>query len=149
MQDLLTITEVSRRSGVASSALRFYESRNLIRSERSGSGRQRRFPRAVLRRLAFIVFAQKMGLTLQEISVELARLPDNRAPQQADWARISGNWTRRIDERIEELKRLRAGLTQCIGCGCLSLKRCRLANPGDWAARLGSGPRYWISEKRR
>jgi MerR family transcriptional regulator, redox-sensitive transcriptional activator SoxR len=148
MQDLLTITEVSRRSGVASSALRFYEGRNLIRSERSGLG-QRRFPRAVLRRLAFIVFAQKMGLTLQEIGTELSKLPDNRAPQQADWARISGAWTRRIDERIDELKRLRAGLTQCIGCGCLSLKRCRLANPDDWAARLGPGPRYWISEKRR
>ena len=148
MQDLLTITDVSRRSGVASSALRFYESRNLIRSERSGSG-QRRFPRAVLRRLAFIIFAQKMGLTLQEIGAELSKLPDNRAPQQADWARISGTWTRRIDERIDELKLLRAGLTQCIGCGCLSLKRCRLANPGDWAARLGPGPRYWISEKRR
>jgi MerR family redox-sensitive transcriptional activator SoxR len=146
--DLLSITDISRRSGVASSALRFYESRNLIRSERSGSGR-RRFPRSVLRRLAFIVFAQKMGLTLQEISSELAKLPDNRAPQQADWARISGSWTRRIDERIDELKRLRAGLTQCIGCGCLSLKRCRLANPDDWAARLGPGPRYWISEKRR
>jgi MerR family transcriptional regulator, redox-sensitive transcriptional activator SoxR len=148
MHDALTITEVSRRSGVASSALRFYESRNLIRSERSASGR-RRYPRAVLRRVAFIVFAQKMGLTLQEISVELAKLPDNRAPHQADWAKISGNWTRRIDERIEELKRLRAGLTQCIGCGCLSLKRCRLANPDDWAARLGPGPRYWINEKRR
>jgi MerR family transcriptional regulator, redox-sensitive transcriptional activator SoxR len=148
MQDPLSITEVSRRSGVASSALRFYETRNLIQSERSGSG-QRRYPRAVLRRLAFIVFAQKMGLTLQEIGLELGKLPDNRVPQQADWARISGNWTRRIDERIDELKRLRAGLTQCIGCGCLSLKRCRLANPDDWAAHLGAGPRYWISEKRR
>lgn len=148
MQDLLTITEISRRSGVASSALRFYESRSLIRSERSGSG-QRRFPRAVLRRLAFIVFAQKMGLTLLEIGAELAKLPDNRAPQPADWARISGNWTRRINERIDQLKRLRAGLTQCIGCGCLSLKRCRLANPDDSAARFGPGPRYWISEKRR
>jgi MerR family redox-sensitive transcriptional activator SoxR len=148
MADLLTITEVSRRSGVASSALRFYEDQALIRSERSGSG-HRRYPRAVLRRIAFIVFAQKMGLTLQQIGEELARLPDNRVPQQADWARISSNWTRRIDERIEELKRLRVGLTQCIGCGCLSLKRCRLANPDDWAARLGAGPRYWIGDRRR
>jgi MerR family redox-sensitive transcriptional activator SoxR len=148
VSDPLTITEVARRSGVASSALRFYEGRGLIRSERSGSG-HRRFQRAVLRRVAFIVFAQKMGLTLPEIGAELARLPDNRVPRRADWARISGSWTRRIDERIEELKRLRAGLTQCIGCGCLSLKQCRLANPGDWAARLGPGPRYWIGNKRR
>lgn len=147
MADLLSISEVSRRSGVAASALRFYESRNLIRSERVGSA-QRRFSRAVLRRLAFIVFAQKMGLTLQEIGAELAKLPDNRAPLLADWTKISANWTRRIDERIAELKRLRAGLTECIGCGCLSLKRCKLANPGDWAARLGPGPRYWIGEKR-
>ncbi len=148
MADLLTITEVSRRSGVASSALRFYEKQGLIRSERSGSG-HRRFVRAVLRRIAFIVFAQKMGLTLQEIAAELAKLPDNRVPQQADWARLSASWTRRIDEHIDELKRLRAGLTQCIGCGCLSLKQCRLANPDDWAARLGPGPRYWIGDKRR
>ncbi len=148
MADLLTITEVSRRSGVASSALRFYEKQGLIRSERSGSG-HRRYARAVLRQIAFIVFAQKMGLTLPEIGAELAKLPDNRAPAQADWARISANWTRRIDERIQELQRLREGLTECIGCGCLSLKRCRLANPGDWAARLGPGPRYWIGDKRR
>lgn len=145
---LLTITEVARRSGVASSALRFYEAQGLIRSERSGAG-HRRFQRGVLRRLAFIVFAQKMGLALPEIAAELARLPDNRVPQAADWARISGSWTRRIDERIAELQRLRAGLTECIGCGCLSLKRCRLANPDDWAARLGPGPRYWMGNKRR
>src|SRR5262244_1576430 len=114
MPELLTITEVARRSGVASSALRFYEQRGLIRSERSGSG-HRRYIRAVLRRIAFIVFAQKMGLTLQEIAAELAKLPHNRVPQKADWERISGSWTRRIDERILELQRLRAGLTQCIG----------------------------------
>jgi MerR family redox-sensitive transcriptional activator SoxR len=148
MQDLITITEVSKRSGVASSALRFYEERGLIRSERSGSG-HRRYQRAVLRRIAFIVFAQKMGLSLQEIAEELARLPENRAPQRADWARISGSWTRRIDERIAELTRLRDGLTQCIGCGCLSLKQCKLSNPGDWAAQLGPGPRYWMGNRRR
>jgi MerR family redox-sensitive transcriptional activator SoxR len=147
MPDLLTITEVSRRSGVASSALRFYEERGLIRSERSGSGR-RQYQRAVLRRVAFIVFAQRMGLTLQEIGEELDKLPHNRVPLQADWASISGSWTRRIDERIAELTRLRRGLTQCIGCGCLSLKQCALANPRDWAARLGAGPRYWIGNKR-
>jgi MerR family transcriptional regulator, redox-sensitive transcriptional activator SoxR len=147
MNELLTITEVSRRSGVASSALRFYEERGLIQSERAGSG-HRRYPRAVLRRIAFIVFAQKMGLSLDEIGAELGRLPNNRVPERSDWARLSGSWTRRIDERIAELERLRAGLTQCIGCGCLSLQQCRLANPDDRAARLGPGPRYWIGSKR-
>lgn len=148
MSEMLTITEVSRRSGIASSALRFYEEIGLIRSERSGSGR-RRYQRAVLRRVAFIVFAQKMGMTLKEIGAELAKLPDNRVPRQADWATISGLWTRRINERISELERLRAGLTQCIGCGCLSLKKCRLANPDDTAARLGPGPRYWLGNDHR
>jgi len=148
MSDLISITEVSRRSGVASSALRFYEERGLVKSERAGSG-HRRYPRAALRRVAFIVFAQKMGLTLEEIGAELAKLPDNRVPQRSDWARISGSWTRRIDERIAELQRLRAGLTRCIGCGCLSLKQCQLANPADWADRLGPGARYLIGDKRR
>ena len=148
MADLLTITEVSRRSGVASSALRFYEARGLIRSERAGSG-HRRYERAALRRIAFIVFAQKMGLSLDEVAVELAKLPDNRVPQRADWARLSSSWTRKIDERIAELERLRAGLTQCIGCGCLSLKQCQLANPADAAAGLGPGPRYLLSNTRR
>jgi MerR family redox-sensitive transcriptional activator SoxR len=145
MPDLLTISEVARRSGVAASALRFYEERGLIRSERSGSGR-RRYQRAVLRRIAFIVFAQRMGLTLEEIGAELSKLPSNRAPDREDWAKISGAWTRRIDERIAELQRLRAGLTRCIGCGCLSLKECQLANPGDRAARRGPGPRYWMGD---
>jgi MerR family transcriptional regulator, redox-sensitive transcriptional activator SoxR len=143
MQDLLTISDVSRRSGVAASALRFYEERGLIRSERAGSG-HRRYPRAVLRRIAFIVFAQKIGLSLEEIGVEIARLPGNRVPVRADWARLSGSWTARIDRRIAELERLRSSLTQCIGCGCLSLQHCQLANPGDRASRLGPGPRYWM-----
>jgi MerR family redox-sensitive transcriptional activator SoxR len=95
------------------------------------------------------VFAQKMGLSLDEVAVELARLPDNRVPQRADWARLSNSWTRKIDERIAELERLRAGLTQCIGCGCLSLKQCQLANPADAAAGLGPGPRYLLSNARR
>jgi MerR family transcriptional regulator, redox-sensitive transcriptional activator SoxR len=148
MSGLLTIAEVSRRSGVAASALRFYEERGLIRSERAGSG-HRRYPRAVLRRIAFIVFAQKMGLTLDEVGAELAKLPENRVPERSDWAKLSDSWTRRIDERISELQRLRAGLTECIGCGCLSLDRCRLANRGDRAARRGPGPRYWVAEKPR
>ena len=132
MPGLITISEVSRRSGVAASALRFYEERGLIKSERAGSG-HRRYPRAVLRRIAFIVFAQRMGLSLEEVGVELAKLPENRVPERSDWAKLSGSWTKRIDERIAELERLRAGLTQCIGCGCLSLQQCRLANPGDRA----------------
>ena len=148
MADLLTITEVARRSGVASSALRFYEARGLIRSERAGSG-HRRYQRAALRRIAFIVFAQKMGLSLDEVAVELAKLPDNHVPHRTDWARLSSSWTRKIDERIAELERLRAGLTQCIGCGCLSLKQCQLANPADAAAGLGPGPRYLMSNARR
>lgn len=145
MDDLLTIGEISRRSGVASSALRFYEAKGLIKSERSGRG-HRRYPRAALRRVAFIVFAQKIGLSLDEIRDELSRLPSNRVPESSDWAKLSGNWGKRINERIAELERLKAGLTQCIGCGCLSLERCQLANPGDRAARYGSGPRYWIGK---
>src|SRR5438105_2711739 len=143
MDSMLTITEVARRSGVASSALRFYEERGLLVSERAGSG-HRRYPRAVLRRIAFIVFAQRIGLTLEEIGAELAKLPPDRAPTRGDWSRLSGKWTTRIDERIAELQRLRIGLTECIGCGCLSLERCRLSNPGDRAGRLGPGPRYWV-----
>jgi MerR family redox-sensitive transcriptional activator SoxR len=148
MSGLLTIAEVARRSGVAASALRFYEDRGLIKSERAGSG-HRRYPRAVLRRIAFIVFAQKMGLTLDEVGSELARLPQNRVPERSDWAKLSDGWTRRIDDRIAELQRLRAGLTECIGCGCLSLDRCQFANPGDRAARRGPGPRYWVAERPR
>jgi len=147
MDDLLLIGEVARRSGVAASALRFYEERGLITAVRTGSG-QRRFPRAVLRRIAFIVFAQRIGLSLGEIATELAKLPPDRAPTGRDWSRLSKTWTSRIDERIAELERLRAGLTQCIGCGCLSLDRCKLSNPGDWAGRLGPGPRYWIGDRR-
>jgi MerR family transcriptional regulator, redox-sensitive transcriptional activator SoxR len=139
----LTIGEVAKRSGVAASALRFYEERGLISSERHGSG-HRRYPRAVLRRIAFIVFAQRIGLTLDEIGAELAKLPPDRVPNRRDWSKLSSGWTARIDERIAELERLRAGLTECIGCGCLSLERCRLANPGDRAAGMGPGPRYWI-----
>jgi MerR family transcriptional regulator, redox-sensitive transcriptional activator SoxR len=145
--DLLTIGEVARRSGVAASALRFYEERGLIASERAGSG-HRRYPRAVLRRIAFIVFAQRIGLTLEEIGAELAKLPGDRAPTRRDWARLSSGWGARIDDRIAELQRLKVGLTECIGCGCLSLDRCRLANPDDRAAHLGPGPRYWVGDPR-
>lgn len=146
MAEVLTIGEISRRSGVAASALRFYEERGLIASERAGSG-HRRYPRAVLRRIAFIVFAQRIGLTLEEIGEELAKLPPHRAPTRSDWSRLSSTWTSRIDRRIAELQRLRAGLTECIGCGCLSLERCRLSNPGDRAGRNGPGPRYWVGDR--
>ena len=143
MSDLLTIGEVARRSGVAASALRFYEERGLIHSERAGSG-HRRYRRPVLRRIAFIVFAQRIGLSLEEIRGELDKLPPDRAPTRRDWSRLSSTWSERIDQRIAELERLKAGLTECIGCGCLSLDRCKLANPGDRAAARGPGPRVWV-----
>jgi MerR family transcriptional regulator, redox-sensitive transcriptional activator SoxR len=146
VSELLTIGEVSRRSGVATSALRFYEDRGLIASERAGSG-HRRYPRPVLRRIAFIVFAQRVGLTLEEIGSELAKLPPDRAPTRRDWSQLTKTWSARIDDRIAELQRLQRGLTECIGCGCLSLDRCRLANPGDRAAGMGPGPRYWIGDR--
>jgi MerR family redox-sensitive transcriptional activator SoxR len=146
MAALLTIGEVARRSGVASSALRFYEERGLIQSERAGSG-HRRFRREVLRRIAFIVFAQRVGLTLAEITLELDRLPPGQTPSRRDWSLLSSTWAARIDDRIAELERLKAGLTECIGCGCLSLDRCKLANPGDRAAGLGPGPRFWIGDR--
>jgi len=146
MSDVLTISEVARRSGVAASALRFYEDKGLIRSERAGSG-HRRYPRAVLRRIAFIVFAQRIGMTLDEIANELARLPSGRVPEGSDWGKLSRRWAERIDDQIDLLNRLRSSLTECIGCGCLSLGRCRMANPEDRVGRQGPGPRFWIGAK--
>jgi MerR family transcriptional regulator, redox-sensitive transcriptional activator SoxR len=146
MSEQLTIGEVAERSGVAASALRFYEERGLISSERAGSG-HRRYQRPVLRRIAFIVFAQRVGLTLEEIGTELAKLPPDRAPTRRDWSRLSSGWTARIDERIALLERLKLGLTECIGCGCLSLDRCQFSNPGDRAGSGGPGPRYWIGDR--
>ena len=143
MDKVLTISEVSRRSGVAASALRFYEERGLITSERAGSG-HRRYPRSALRRIAFIVFAQRIGLSLNEIGEELAKLPADRTPTRADWSRLSGTWLKRVDARIAELERLKDGLTACIGCGCLSIDRCQLSNPQDRAGLNGPGPRYWL-----
>ena len=143
MQSVLTIGEVSKRSGVAASALRFYEERGLIASERERSG-HRRFKRSVLRRIAFIVFAQRIGLTLDEIGIELAKLPDDRTPAPSDWEKLSAQWLQRVDERIAELQRLREGLTGCIGCGCLSFETCWIANPQDRKGRAGPGPRSWV-----
>jgi MerR family transcriptional regulator, redox-sensitive transcriptional activator SoxR len=141
----LTIGEVAGRSGVAASALRYYEERGMIKGERTAAG-HRRYRRSVVRRVAFIVFAQRVGLTLEEIGDELAKLPNDRTPTRCDWAKLSGPWQERIDARIAELERLRAGLAECIGCGCLSLDRCRLANPDDRAGRRGPGPRYWMGD---
>jgi MerR family transcriptional regulator, redox-sensitive transcriptional activator SoxR len=145
MSATLTISEVSRRSGVAASALRFYEARGLIKSERVASS-HRRYGRPVLRRIAFIIFAQRIGLTLDEIGTELRKLPSGDVPSHQDWSHLSSTWSSRIDERIEELERLKLGLTRCIGCGCLSIDSCSLANPRDRAARYGAGPRYWLGD---
>jgi MerR family redox-sensitive transcriptional activator SoxR len=147
MSELLTIGALASRTGVAASALRFYEDQGLISSQRTAAG-HRRFARPVIRRVAFIVFAQRVGLSLEEIRGELAKLPADRVPRRQDWSKLSRAWSGRIDERIAELERLKAGLTECIGCGCLSLDRCRLANPGDRAADRGPGPRYWIGDPR-
>jgi MerR family redox-sensitive transcriptional activator SoxR len=143
MQSVLTIGDVSKRSGVASSALRFYEERGLIASERAGSG-HRRYHRSVLRRIAFIVFAQRIGLSLDEIGNELAKLPADHVPSPEDWERLSAGWLMRIDERAAELDRLREGLTNCIGCGCLSFEACWIANPEDRRGSAGPGPRSWV-----
>jgi MerR family transcriptional regulator, redox-sensitive transcriptional activator SoxR len=145
MSQELTVGELAKRSGVATSALRFYEDAGLIQASRNVSG-HRRYRREVIRRVAFIVFAQRVGLSLEEVREELAKLPRDRVPERSDWEELSSSWTRRIDERIAELQRLRASLTECIGCGCLSLERCRLANPGDRAGKRGPGPRYWIGD---
>jgi MerR family redox-sensitive transcriptional activator SoxR len=143
--ETLTIGELAARAGVATSALRYYEERGLIASGRTPAD-HRRYPRAVVRRVAFIVFAQRVGLTLEEVGAELARLPADRIPTRRDWGRLSRTWRSRIQERIAELERLRDTLGECIGCGCLSLDRCRLANPGDRAGRRGPGPRHWLED---
>ena len=139
MQDSLTIGELSQRSGIAPSALRYYETMGLIHSVRT-SGNQRRYERAVLRRVAFIRIAQRVGVSLEEIAEALAGLPDSRA----DWADLSATWRARLNERIAVLERLRDRLASCIGCGCLSLQRCRISNPDDELAAEGSGPRFLL-----
>ncbi|HEY0700126.1 MAG TPA: redox-sensitive transcriptional activator SoxR [Micromonospora sp.] len=140
VRELLTIGELSARSGVAPSALRYYERLGLIRSTRTG-GNQRRYDRAELRRVAFVRIAQQVGVSLEEIRSALAELPESRTPTKADWARLSRRWRARLDERIALLNRLRDDLTGCIGCGCLSLQKCGLYNPQDTLARQGPGAR--------
>lgn len=139
---------MARRAGLATSALRYYEREGLIQAERSSAG-QRRYARSVLRRLAFVRAAQNVGLSLEEIRAALATLPDGRTPTTADWARLSGSWRARLDEQIAGLTALREGLTSCIGCGCLSLRRCVLSNPGDLASTAGPGARYLPPALRR
>jgi MerR family transcriptional regulator, redox-sensitive transcriptional activator SoxR len=134
----LTIGRLAERSGVATSALRYYESRGLIRSERT-AGNQRRYATSMLRRVAFIRSAQRVGLTLEEVEQALATLPAGRTPTKADWTRLSRSWRPRIDEQIARLERLRDSLDGCIGCGCLSLRSCRLSNPDDEMAPRGPG----------
>lgn len=137
--DHLTLTEVSRRSGYAGSALRYYESLGLIDADRSPAGR-RVYERSVLRRLAFVRAATNVGLTLEEIRAELELLPRGRTPTKADWERISRHWKARLDEQIRAIQELRDNLDGCIGCGCLSLQRCRLYNAGDWLAETDRAP---------
>jgi MerR family transcriptional regulator, redox-sensitive transcriptional activator SoxR len=141
--DELTIGQVAERAGIAASALRYYEAQGLITASRTAGG-ARRFPRSVLRRLAFVRAAQNVGLTLPEIRTALATLPEGRTPSARDWARLSQGWRDRLDEQIAALVQLRDGLSSCIGCGCLSLTRCALSNPGDVAAGEGPGAR-WLS----
>jgi MerR family redox-sensitive transcriptional activator SoxR len=138
----MAVGELARRSGVAVSALHFYEAKGLIHSQRT-AGNQRRYPREVLRRIAVIRAAQRVGISLDAIGETLAQLPDGRVPTQADWAHMSVRWRRELDARIEQLRLLRDQLDQCIGCGCLSLTRCRLSNPDDVLGRQGGGPRRW------
>jgi len=143
--ELLTIGDMAARTGLSASAIRFYEGRGLVAPIRT-SGNQRRFLRSDIRRLSFALIAQKLGLTIEEIATELNRLPQGRTPTLADWNRISRHFRAEIDRRIALLERTREKLDACIGCGCLSLRKCSLYNPGDEAGASGAGPRYVLSE---
>lgn len=143
LRDRLTIGELAARSGVAPSALRFYESLGLLVAERT-EGNHRAYRRSDLRRVAFVRAAKSVGVPLEEIRAALDSLPSGRTPTKADWERLSRLWRRRLDERIALLERLRDDLSGCIGCGCLSLRSCRLFNPDDGAAAAGTGPRYLL-----
>jgi len=145
--DLLTISELAARSGAAPSALRFYESQGLISASRT-AGNQRRYPRHMLRRVAFIRAGRQLGLSLRDIKAALDTLPDGKAPTKAQWSRAARTWQARIDDRIADLQRLSDTLDGCIGCGCLSLRTCALYNPEDAAAGLGDGARYLLGDER-
>ena len=146
LPERITIGELSVRSGIATSALRFYEKEGLLHADRTGGG-QRRYHRSALRRVAFIRAAQEVGLTLDEIRAALASLPDARTPTAEDWQRLSRGFKRRLDERIAALTQLRDKLTSCIGCGCLSLQKCQLYNRDDRAAAKGPGARYLLGDE--
>lgn len=146
--DLLTVSELANRSGFAPSAIRFYDNEGLISASRT-SGGQRRFERTTLRRLAFIRAARNVGLTLDEVADALEKLPESRTPNRTDWAKLSKQWRGRLDDQIAGLVALRDSLDSCIGCGCLSLKRCAISNPGDTAAIAGSGAVYLPKSLRR
>lgn len=142
----LSIGALAKRTGLAVSAIRYYEAQGLIRPWRNAGG-QRRFERADLRRLSFVIIAQQFGFTLPQIKAQLDRLPGGRTPTKADWTRISASFRAALDERIDTLTRLRDDLDGCIGCGCLSLKACALYNPGDRAREKGAGPRYLMGDR--
>jgi MerR family redox-sensitive transcriptional activator SoxR len=146
MPDHLTIGELSSRSGVAASALRFYEEIGLLEAERT-SGNQRRYPRNMLRCVAFIRAAQRVGLSLDEVAHALETLPGRRTPNKADWERVSRHWTARIDQQIADLHRLKRKLTSCVGCGCLSLRTCVLSNPDDEQGEIAAGPAWLATEE--
>jgi MerR family redox-sensitive transcriptional activator SoxR len=143
---MIPIGDLARRAGVKASALRFYEAEGLLASARSAGGR-RYYPRAEMRRVAFIRAAQAVGLTLDDIRAALASLPDKRTPTKADWERLSRSWRPLLDEKIAAMTRLRDTLSNCIGCGCLSLKSCALYNPGDAARAEGAGARYLMGDR--
>ena len=145
--DELTVGELSARSGVAVSALHFYEKKGLITSRRTG-GNQRRYRRDVLRRVALVRIGQRVGIPLAEIAAVLATLPDGRTPNRRDWQELSRRWQVRLDARIRDLQHLRDDFGDCIGCGCLSLDRCHLANPADALGREGPGPRRLLHSSR-
>lgn len=144
--DFLSIGELSRRTGISVSAIRFYEDKRLVEPMRTG-GNQRRFLRSDIRRLSFILIAQRLGLSIHEIAEILGKLPLGRTPTQRDWRRISRRLRKAIDEQIAQLEQTRQNLDSCIGCGCLSLKKCALYNPEDRAAQKGAGPRYTMGDR--
>lgn len=146
VERLLTIGQLADRTGLSVSAIRFYESRGLVAPERNAGG-QRRFKRADIRRLSFVLIAQRLGFTLQEIEGRLTALPAGRAPNQRDWTRMSRAFRQTLDDRIAAMERLRDRLDGCIGCGCLSLKKCALHNPEDKARRHGAGPHFVLSDR--
>jgi MerR family redox-sensitive transcriptional activator SoxR len=144
--NLLSIGETARRSGVATSTLRFYESELLIQSTR-GPGNQRRYHRSMLRKISLVKVAQSLGLSLKEIGAALDTLPDKRTPTKRDWEKLSRHWRDQLDQRIASLQSMREQLSGCIGCGCLSMKNCALYNPADIAAKRGVGPRFLLGDE--